>query len=179
MIASTITELNSYIKTLLDRDESLKNIYAIGEVSNFKRHSSGHLYFSLKDENCIVKCMMFSSYTKCINFDIENGTKVFAYGSVSCYEPMGQYQFYVYHLSPAGVGQINNELQKLYKKLESEGLFDSSNKKKLKKIPRKIGIITSKTGAVIHDISSVLKRRYPLAELVVHSAKVQGNHKLN
>ena len=174
MIASSITELNSYVRLLLEKDEVLQSVYVVGEISNFKCHSSGHIYFSLKDEKCSVKCMMFSQYTKGINFDIENGTQVFAYGSVSCYEPMGQYQLYVYHLSPAGIGQINNELKKLYKKLEAEGLFDPDKKKKLKKFPRKIGIVTSKTGAVIHDISSVLKRRFPIADIVVCSSKVQG-----
>ena len=174
MIASSITELNSYVKLLLERDEVLQNVYVVGEVSNFKRHTSGHVYFSLKDEKCSVKCMIFSQYTKGINFNVENGTKVFAYGSVSCYEPMGQYQLYVYHLSPAGVGQINDELKKLYKKLESEGLFDSDKKKKLKKFPKRIGVVTSKTGAVIHDISSVLKRRFPIADIIVCSSKVQG-----
>lgn len=174
MIASTISELNSYVKLLLEHDEVLQSVYVVGEISNFKNHSSGHIYFSLKDEKCSVKCVMFSQYTKGINFEIGNGTKVFAYGSVSCYEPMGQYQLYVYHLSPAGIGQINDELKKLYKKLESEGLFDPDKKKTLKKFPKKIGVVTSKTGAVIHDISSVLKRRFPIADIIVCSAKVQG-----
>ena len=173
--AASITELNAYIKILLDNDEVLQNIYAIGEISNFKKHSSGHLYFSLKDEKCSVKCMMFSHYTSNINFNLENGIKVFAYGNISCYEPMGQYQIYVYYLAPAGLGEINESLKKLYKKLESEGLFDESRKKKLKKFPRKIGVITSKTGAVIHDISSVLKRRFPIAEIILASVRVQGS----
>jgi len=173
--AASITELNAYIKMLLDNDEVLQNIHAIGEISNFKKHSSGHLYFSLKDEKCSIKCMMFSHYTSNINFNLENGIKVFAYGNISCYEPMGQYQIYIYYLAPAGLGEINESLKKLYKKLESEGLFDESRKKKLKKFPRKIGVITSKTGAVIHDISSVLKRRFPIAEIVLASVRVQGS----
>ena len=172
--AASITELNTYIKMLLDNDEVLQNVYVLGEISNFKKHSSGHLYFSLKDEKCSVKCMMFSYYTSNINFNLENGIKVFAYGNVSCYEPMGQYQIYIYHMAPAGIGEINESLKKLFKKLESEGLFDESRKKKLKKFPKKIGVVTSKTGAVIHDISSVLKRRFPIAEIVLASVKVQG-----
>lgn len=172
--AASITELNTYIKMLLDNDEVLQNVYVLGEISNFKKHSSGHLYFSLKDEKCSVKCMMFSYYTSNINFNLENGIKVFAYGNVSCYEPMGQYQIYIYHMAPAGIGEINESLKKLFKKLESEGIFDESRKKKLKKFPKKIGVVTSKTGAVIHDISSVLKRRFPIAEVVLASVKVQG-----
>lgn len=172
--AASITELNTYIKMLLDNDEVLQNVYVLGEISNFKKHSSGHLYFSLKDEKCSVKCMMFSYYTSNINFNLENGIKVFAYGNVSCYEPMGQYQIYIYHMAPAGIGEINESLKKLFKKLESEGIFDESRKKKLKKFPKKIGVVTSKTGAVIHDISSVLKRRFPIAEIVLASVKVQG-----
>ena len=172
--AASITELNAYIKILLDNDEVLQNVYVLGEISNFKKHSSGHLYFSLKDEKCSVKCMMFSYYTSNINFNLENGIKVFAYGNVSCYEPMGQYQIYIYHMAPAGIGEINESLKKLFKKLESEGIFDESRKKKLKKFPKKIGVVTSKTGAVIHDISSVLKRRFPIAEVVLASVKVQG-----
>ena len=171
---ASVSEINAYIKMILDNDEALQNIYIVGEVSNFKKHSSGHLYFSLKDEKCSIKCIMFSYYTSNINFNLENGIKIFAYGNVSCYEPMGQYQIYVYYAVPAGIGEINESLKKLYKKLESEGLFDESRKKNLKKFPRKIGVITSKTGAVIHDISSVLRRRFPIAEIILASVKVQG-----
>ncbi len=171
---SSISELNAYVKFVLESDEVLQNIYIIGEVSNFKYHSSGHMYFSLKDENCSVKCVMFSKYSSKVNFDFENGIKIFAYGSVSCYEVSGQYQVYVYHVAPAGIGQINDEFKKIYNRLEKEGLFDPSKKKSLKKFPRKIGVISSKTGAVIHDISSVLSRRYPIAEIVLCSSNVQG-----
>lgn len=172
--AASITELNAYIKTILDSDEALQNVYVTGEVSNFKRQCSGHLYFSLKDEKCGIKCMMFAYYTGNINFELKNGIKVFAYGNVSCYEPMGQYQLYVYHVVPAGIGEINESLKKLYNKLKLEGLFDESKKKKLKRFPKKIGVVTSRTGAVIYDISSVLKRRFPIAEIVLASVKVQG-----
>lgn len=172
---SSISELNAYVKFVLESDEVLQNVYVIGEVSNFKRHSSGHMYFSLKDENCVVKCVMFSKYANKVNFDFNNGIKIFAYGSVSCYEAIGQYQLYVYHVSPAGIGQINDELKKIYNHLEKEGLFDPDKKKPLKKFPRKIGVISSKTGAVIHDISSVLNRRYPIAEIILCSSNVQGS----
>jgi len=171
---SSISELNAYVKFILESDEVLQNVYIIGEVSNFKHHSSGHMYFSLKDENCNVKCVMFSKYANKVNFDFENGIKIFAYGSVSCYKAAGQYQVYVYHVAPAGIGQINDELKKIYNRLEKEGLFDPDKKKPLKKFPRKIGVISSKTGAVIHDISSVLNRRYPIAEIVLCSSNVQG-----
>lgn len=172
--ASSISELNCYIKALLDSDEVLQSVYVVGEISNFKIHSSGHAYFSLKDDHCSVKCIIFSKYASKINFSMENGIKIFAYGSISCYAPSGQYQLYIYHVSPAGIGKINESLKKLYEKLEKEGLFDSSRKKKLKKFPRKIGVISSKTGAVIHDISSVLKRRFPIAEIILASVNVQG-----
>ena len=172
--AASVTELNAYIKIILDNNEALQNIYVIGEVSNFKRHSSGHLYFSIKDEKCSIKCIMFSHYTSNINFRLENGIKIYVYGNVSCYERAGQYQIYVYYIIPAGIGEINESFKKIYKKLESEGLFDESRKKKLKKFPKKIGVITSETGAVIHDISSVLKRRFPIAEIILASVRVQG-----
>ena len=174
--ASSISELNCYIKALMDNDEILQSIYVVGEISNFKIHSSGHMYFSLKDDKCSIRCIIFSKYVSKINFSMEDGIKIFAYGSVSCYEVSGQYQIYIYHVSLAGIGKINESLKKLYKKLEKEGLFDNSRKKKLKKFPRKIGVISSKTGAVIHDISSVLKRRFPIAEIVLAFVSVQGTN---
>ena len=174
--AASITELNTYIKMLLDNDEVLQNVYVLGEISNFKKHSSGHLYFSLKDEKCSVKCMMFSYYTSNINFNLENGIKVFAYGNVSCYEPMGQYQIYIYHMAPAGIGEINESLKKLFKKLESEGIFDESRKKKLKKFPKKIGVVTSKTGAAIQDIMNIAKRRNPYVQLVLYHPLVLADY---
>ena len=174
MEAASITDLNLYVKSVLEKDEILQNVYVIGEISNLKIYPSGHIYFSLKDEKCSVKCVIFSSYKKKISFNLENGVKIFAYGSVSCYEISGQYQLYVYYASPAGIGEINESLKKLYEKLKSEGIFDENKKKQLKKFPRKIGVITSKSGAVIHDISSVCGRRFPLAELVLYSVKVQG-----
>ena len=172
--ASSVTELNNYIKLILDKNEILQNIYIIGEVSNFKHHFSGHIYFSLKDEESNIKCMMFSNCAKKLKFDISNGLKIFAYGYVSVYINSGQYQFYVYHIDIAGLGNINESLKFLYNKFKSKGFFDEDKKKALKRFPRKIGVITSKTGAVIHDISGVLKRRWPVAEIVLCSAKVQG-----
>lgn len=176
---NSVTELNFYVKSLLENDEVLQSIYVVGEISNLKVHSSGHVYLSLKDEKCSVKCVIFSKYSKGIEFSLKNGISIFAYGSVSCYEPSGQYQLYIYHISPAGIGTINESLEKLYNKLESEGLFDDSRKRNLKKFPKKVGVISSKTGAVIHDISSVLNRRFPIAEIVLCSVNVQGENASN
>lgn len=173
-VALTVSDVNSYIKTLLDSDEVMQNICMVGEISNFKCHTSGHLYFSLKDDKCSIKAVMFASSTKKLNFEIKNGAKIFAYGYVSCYEITGQYQVYVCYATPAGKGEIDEALRKLYEKLSSEGIFDESKKKKVCKYPKKIGVISSKTGAVIHDISSVLKRRFPIAQIVLCSVNVQG-----
>ncbi len=170
----TVSDLNSYVRAILENDEVMQNVYIVGEVSNFKHHTSGHIYFSLKDDKSSLKAVMFAERSKNISFDLSNGMKIFAYGYVSCYEVTGQYQLYVYYVSPAGKGEISEELKKLYDKFSHEGLFDDSHKKEVCKYPRKIGVISSKTGAVIHDISSVLKRRFPIAEIVLCSVNVQG-----
>jgi len=170
----SVTELNYYVKSLLDKDEVMQNVKIVGEISNLKKHSSGHIYFSLKDDKCSLKSVIFSKYAKKINFEILNGSKIFAYGSVSCYVVSGQYQLYVCHITPAGTGEINEALKILYAKLNSEGLFDQSKKRSIPKFPNKIGLITSKTGAVIHDVSNVLARRFPIAELILIPVQVQG-----
>lgn len=170
----TVSDLNSYVRTILENDEVMQNVYIVGEVSNFKHHASGHIYFSLKDDKSSLKAVMFAERSKNISFDLKNGMKIFAYGYVSCYEVAGQYQLYVYYVSPAGKGEINEELKRLYDKFSQEGLFDDFHKKEVCKYPRKIGVISSKTGAVIHDISSVLKRRFPIAEIILCSVNVQG-----
>ena len=170
----TVSDMNSYIKHIFENDEVMQSVYIVGEISNFKHHTSGHIYFSLKDNKSSLKAVMFANESKNLSFNLENGMKVFAYGYVSCYEVAGQYQLYVYYLSKAGRGELNEELKKLYDKLCAEGLFDSSHKKSICKYPKKIGIVTSKAGAVIHDISSVLKRRFPIAELILYSVNVQG-----
>ncbi|MDR1240558.1 MAG: exodeoxyribonuclease VII large subunit [Oscillospiraceae bacterium] len=172
--ALTIAQLNSYVKQVLDKDEILQNIHVVGEISNFKSHTSGHLYFSLKDEKCSVKSIMFSSYALKLRFEPRDGLKVFVYGYISCYINTGQYQLYACDMLPAGIGEINKALEKLRAKLSKEGLFDDSKKIPIPKFPRKIGVVTSKTGAVIHDIANVLSRRYPIGIIALAPVKVQG-----
>ena len=171
----TVSQLNSYVKVLLDSDKNLNNLYVSGEISNFKRHySSGHLYFSLKDEKSVVKAVMFSGDACRLKFDIYDGMKVIVRGKVSSYEPSGQYQIYVYDISPQGIGELYTAFEQLKTKLYNEGLFDESLKKPIPRFPKKIGVITSKTGAVIHDIKNVAGRRYPLCEIVLYPVEVQG-----
>jgi exodeoxyribonuclease VII large subunit len=171
----SVTELNFYIKSMMEGDEFLCNIFLEGEVSNFKRHSSGHLYFSLKDEKSIVRAVMFSSNAKKLRFEPKDGSKALVYGSVSVYAQSGQYQVYACDMLPLGKGEINEALKKLREKLEKEGLFDESKKRAIKKFPKRIGVVTSATGAVIHDITTVLARRWPLAEVVLCPVRVQGS----
>ncbi len=171
----TVSQLNSYVKVLLDSDQNLNNLYVSGEISNFKRHySSGHLYFSLKDEKSVVKAVMFSGDACRLKFDVYDGMKVIVRGKISSYEPSGQYQIYVYDIFPQGIGELYTAFEQLKSKLYNEGLFDESLKKPIPKFPKKIGVITSKTGAVIHDIKNVSSRRYPLCEIVLYPVEVQG-----
>jgi exodeoxyribonuclease VII large subunit len=172
--ALSITELNTYVKELIDSDEILQSAFIIGEISNFKRHGSGHLYFSLKDQKCSVKAVMFAQRTGGLNFELKDGSKVFVYGYVSCYTTAGQYQVYACRMLPAGIGEINEALEKLRVKLSAEGLFDESRKINIPKFPEKIGVVTSKTGAVIHDITGILARRYKLGTVVLVPVQVQG-----
>ncbi|MDO4503650.1 MAG: exodeoxyribonuclease VII large subunit [Clostridia bacterium] len=170
----TVSQLNSYIKACFECDENLKNIFVVGEISNFRVAASGHLYFSLKDEKSIVHAVMFSSNAKNISFDIKDGISVMVKGKVSCYEISGQYQIYVQQINPYGVGAVHLAYEKLKSKLSNEGIFDEKFKKSIPKYPKKIGVITSKTGAVIHDIKNVISRRYPICEISLYPVNVQG-----
>ncbi|MDR2074016.1 MAG: exodeoxyribonuclease VII large subunit [Oscillospiraceae bacterium] len=171
----SVSQLNMYVKMLFENDEVLQNICVSGEISNLKQNfRSGHVYFSLKDEKCSITSVMFSHYASSNNFVFQDGVKVLIYGSVSSYVVSGKYQLYACKVLPLSKGEINEALQNLKSKLESEGLFEESRKRSLPRFPRKIGVITSKTGAVIHDIINVLKRRYPLAEIVLAPVRVQG-----
>lgn len=173
--AVTVTELNSYIKFLLDSDSNLQNIFVCGEISNFKRHSSGHLYFSLKDDKSVIRAVMFAGSAKNVSFDIADGMNVIVSGSVSNYTVSGQYQIYVKNIQPHGEGAVYLAFEKLKAKLLSEGLFDESLKKAIPRYPNKIGVVTSRTGAVIHDIKTVIGRRYPICEIVLYPVEVQGD----
>ena len=170
----TVTQLTRYIKYKIDNDQNLNRIFLKGEISNFKAHSRGHYYFTLKDENSRINAVMFSTYTKDVNFNIEDGMKVLVSGRVSVYEASGGYQIYVDSITLDGLGNLYIAFEQLKKKLSLEGLFDESHKKPIPKIPNRIGIITAPTGAAIKDILSTLKRRWPLAETILFPALVQG-----
>lgn len=171
----TVSQLNFYIKSMLDADANLENIFLSGEISNFTDHyQSGHFYFSLKDKKSVVKAIMFAGFARRLRFRPENGLKVIVRGRVAVYEPSGVYQVYVEDMQPDGVGALNLAFEQLKNKLEKEGLFDPRRKKPLPRYPQKVGVITSETGAVFWDIQNVMKRRFPLAEIVFQPVLVQG-----
>lgn len=172
--AVSVSQLNSYIKAILDINKNLKNIFVIGEISNLKQ--SGHIYFSLKDSNSLIRAVMFFNNASNLNISLYNGMKVIVKGNVRCYEAAGQYQIYVNEIYPYGVGMAYLEFEKLKSKLLQEGLFDESHKKRLPTYPKKLGVITSKTGSVRHDIENVTSRRYPLCEIILYPVKVQGEN---
>ena len=172
----SVTQINTYVKSLIDYDDKLKNIYVSGEISNFTNHyRSGHFYFTLKDENCAIKAVMFRSAASRVRFEIENGMRVIVRASVSVYERDGVYQLYVDDIAPDGVGALNLAFEQLKKRLFEAGMFDDSHKKPIPKYPQHVGVVTSETGAALHDIVSVLTRRYPLAEIVFEPVQVQGD----
>ncbi len=169
-----VSELNSYIKNLFDKDERLNNVYIRGELSNFKRHYSGHLYFTLKDETSLIKCIMFKSYTNYLNFEPKDGMSVVILGTVSVFERDGVYQIYVKGMEVDGIGELYSKYEQLKSKLEAEGLFDQKYKKPIPILPKAIGVVTSKTGAVIRDIINVTTRRLPNVNIILYPATVQG-----
>ncbi|MBO5375290.1 MAG: exodeoxyribonuclease VII large subunit [Bacilli bacterium] len=170
----TVTQLTKYIKYKIDNDQNLMKIYLKGEISNFKAHSRGHMYFTIKDENTRINAIMFSTYASKLKFMPIDGMKVLISGKVSVYEQTGSYQIYVDSLEEDGLGNLYVAFEQLKKKLEQEGLFDQSKKKPIPKMPSKIGIITAPTGAAIKDILSTLKRRWPIAETILFPSLVQG-----
>lgn len=170
----TVSQLTRYIKYKIDNDTNLSEVFLKGEISNFKAHSRGHYYFTLKDESSRINAIMFSSQTKNIKFIPEDGMKVLVTGKISVYEANGGYQIYVSNMLEDGVGNLYIAYEQLKKKLESEGLFDQSKKKPIPKIPKRVGVITAPTGAAIRDILSTIKRRFPLTEVILFPALVQG-----
>ena len=170
----TVTALTRYLKYKFDSDKNLQQVFLKGEISNFKAHSSGHFYFSIKDENSKINAIMFSTYTKKLNFMPTEGMKVMVAGSISVYEATGNYQIYVNDLIEDGIGNLHIAFEKLKKKLASEGLFDQKYKKEIPKFPTKIGIVTASTGAAIKDILSTIKRRYPICNTYLFPCLVQG-----
>ena len=170
----SVTELNDFVKTLLDNNENLKNVFVTGEISNFKNHYSGHMYMTIKDEGGAIKAVMFSSYASRLKFVPENGMKVIILGSVSLYSKDGSYQLYITDMQPDGIGALNLAYEQLKEKLSKEGLFNQENKKPIPVFPQKIGVATAPDGVAVRDIFSILKRRFPLAEIVFCPVAVQG-----
>lgn len=172
----TVTQVNTYIKALLDEIPPIQNAYISGEISNFKHYvQSGHMYFTLKDEKSQLKCVMFSSDNYKLRFRPENGMKVICFGKVGVYERDGIYQLYCHDMQPQGVGALQIAFEQMKERLANEGLFDEAHKKQIPKYPKKIGIATSNMGAAVEDIKNVLSRRYPLAEIVIVPTVVQGD----
>jgi len=173
-VAFTVSEITAYVKRLIEHDELLSEVSVRGEISNFTRHRSGHLYFSLKDEDSQLSAVCFRGSASRLGFDPDAGQRVVAHGSISVYEARGQYQLMVRAMQPDGEGALALALAKLRAKLEAEGLFDPARKRQLPRFPGRIAVVTSPTGAAVRDLVSVISRRYPPAEILVVPALVQG-----
>jgi exodeoxyribonuclease VII large subunit len=172
----SVTQLNTYLKFKFEGDEILSNVFVTGEISNFTcNYRSGHLYFTLKDDRCAIRAVMFSKSASRLKFSPEDGMKVLVRGRVSIYEVSGQYQLYVQDMQPDGLGALSLAFEQLKSKLEKEGLFDQSRKKPIPRFPESIGVITSPTGAAVHDVMTILARRYPLAQVIFRPVQVQGD----
>lgn len=171
----TVTQVNTYLKSIIDSDNNLNNIYISGEITNFKNYyKSGHLYFSLKDDKSQLKCVMFSWNAQRIKFDLCDGMSVICRGKISVYDRDGLYQLYVDEIQPDGIGAMSLAFEQLKEKLYKKGYFDTEIKKEIPQRPQKIGVVTSAAGAAFHDIINVTSRRFPLAEIVFSPASVQG-----
>ena len=170
----TVTALTKYISYKFSHDVHLANVLLEGEISNFKKHSRGHFYFTLKDENAQISAMMFYNDAKKVNFIPKEGTKVLVKGNVEVYEPSGMYSIKVYAMEPTGIGNLYLAYEKLKKELEEKGYFAASHKKPIPLYPKAIGVITSPTGAAVRDCINTIKRRYPLAKIYVYPTLVQG-----
>ncbi len=171
----TVGQLNLYIKSLLEGDSKLSYISIVGEISNFKAHfASGHMYFTLKDDTAALKCVMFKGNAMRLRFVPKDGMKVVCSGRVSVYERDGAYQLYAENMVPDGEGDLMAKLEKIKQKLKNEGLFDAARKRPIPKFPKKVAVITSETGAAVRDIFNVLSRRYPLSDILLCPATVQG-----
>ncbi|GAA0085005.1 exodeoxyribonuclease VII large subunit [Clostridium sp. MB05] len=172
----TVSELNNYIKKTLDNDFILNNLLVKGEISNLKYHSSGHIYFSLKDSISKINCVMFKSNKAELDFKLEEGMEVIANGRCSIYQGTGSLQFYIDKLQKEGIGELHIKFEKLKQKLLEEGYFDERYKKEIPNMPTRIGVVTSETGAVIRDIINVSRRRSSLVDIVLYPALVQGEN---
>ncbi len=174
--ALSVTQVNLYIKEVMNRDDVLTDVLVKGELSNFKAHSSGHLYMSLKDETGVMRAVMFRGSASKLRFTPQNGMKVVAHGRVTVYERDGQYQLYIDDMQQEGIGDLYVAFEELKAKLNAEGLFDPSHKKSLPKYPKKVGVVTAPTGAAIRDIINVLSRRFSYSDVVLYPVLVQGEN---
>lgn len=172
----TVSEVNNYLKKTIDNDFILNNVKVIGEISNFKIHSSGHIYFSLKDESSKINCIIFRDNAVNLDFVAEEGMQVEIDGRLSLYIKEGLYNLHCYKIKKAGVGELFEKFQKLKCELKSEGIFDDHYKKNIPSLPKRIGVITSETGAAIRDIITIIKRRNKNLDIVLYPALVQGNY---
>lgn len=173
--ALTVKQLNTYVKSLIEGDTHLASVMVTGEISNFKNHyASGHFYFTLKDKDASIRCVMFRANAMRVSFVPEDGVAVFLRGRVSLYEKDGQYQFYAEEMQPVGLGNISLQFEQIKRKLESEGLFDAEHKRPLPRFPENIAVVTSETGAAVQDIISILGRRYPVCRVILCPVAVQG-----
>ncbi|MFH1928341.1 MAG: exodeoxyribonuclease VII large subunit, partial [Chloroflexota bacterium] len=170
-----VSEVNSHIRFILEGDPTLSDLWLQGEVSNFTRATSGHLYFTLKDEKAQISCVMWRSLADRQEYLPQSGQAIVAHGHISVYEVQGRYQFYVDDIQPAGVGLLHLEYERRKKELEAEGLFAEELKRPLPTFPKRIGIVTSRVGAALRDVLHVLNRRYPLVEVILAPTMVQGN----
>ncbi|MBO5318171.1 MAG: exodeoxyribonuclease VII large subunit [Oscillospiraceae bacterium] len=170
----SISQVNDYIRSILDNDHLLAGVAVRGEISNYKLYPSGHHYFTLKDESSALKCVMFRGSAMRLRFKPENGMQIIAVGKISVYPRDGAYQLYVNTMAPDGVGDLHTAFEQLKKKLAAEGLFDPAHKRKIPQYPQTIGIVSSPAGAAIHDMLRILKKRYPLAKVLLLPVRVQG-----
>ncbi|MGL5634937.1 MAG: exodeoxyribonuclease VII large subunit [Sarcina sp.] len=170
----TVTDVNNYLKRIIDNDFVMNNLSVKGEVSNLKFHSSGHIYFSLKDGESKINCVMFKSDAVNLNFSLDNGMEVRVRARLSIYNKEGSYQLYCREISSLGIGELFEKFEVMKKKLETEGIFEKAYKRKISKFPKRIGVITSATGAAIRDIIQVIRRRNKMVDIVIYPAKVQG-----
>ena len=170
----TVNALPKYIKRKFDADPHLQDVLVKGEISNYKQHSSGHMYFTLKDEKARILAVMFASQNRGMKFSPENGMKVLVRGDLTVYEPSGQYQIYIKEMHPDGIGDLYLAFEQLKERLEKEGIFSPQYKKPIPKFPKTVGIITSPTGAAIRDVLTTIKRRYPVVNIIIYPALVQG-----
>lgn len=170
----SVSQLNRSIKMLLERDSQLQDVWVRGEISNFTHHSSGHMYFTLKDDQSRLKVVMFASYNRFLRFLPKNGTKAIVRGSISAFERDGAYQLYAREMQPDGIGSLYLAFEQLKEKLAAEGLFAAERKRTLPRFPKRVGVVTSPTGAAIRDICTTIRRRYPQADIILAPAIVQG-----